>query len=237
MKSTDPSNISAKLTDQLIIIAMLAIGARGAAGCAETVHPDDMSAEAHRREAAKESTIAQRELDKANTPAPPPNFAQTPTGDPEGYYYPVNAYNPVDDHLVRAGALQEHARQHQEAAAELEGFEQAECKSFPAKTRAACPLLGPVVSIADVQGGVRVRFAKGTRVDAVLAHMRCHFAYAQAHGFDKVASCPLYIRGVAFQRGADDPQAIDITGPNSKTVTEIRKLSRSEAVVVHNDKN
>jgi len=205
------------------------------ASCAATVHPDEMSADDHRREAAKENAAARQEAAKVQTVTPPPNLAQTPGGDPEGYFYPVNAYNPTDGHLLRAQQLQEHARQHQMAANELERFEQAECRDFPPATRAACPLLGPVVDIGDIAGGVRVRFAEGTRVDAVLAHMRCHFAYAQAHGFDKDNGCPLYIRGVSIERD-NDPRSVDIVGPNQKVAAEIRVMSRAEAVVVHGKK-
>jgi hypothetical protein len=194
-----------------------------------------MSAESHRRVAAKESAQAAREANDSSAPTPPPNLAMTPGGDPEGYFYPVNAYNPGGDHLARAEQLQEHAREHQGAAAELERFEEAECRDFPPATRAACPLLGPVVQIGDVEGGVRVRFAEGTRVDAVLAHMRCHFAYAQARGFGKASGCPLYIRGITINR-TNDPHAIEIVGPNPKVTADIRRLSRAEAVVVHAEK-
>ena len=97
-------------------------------------------------------------------------------------------------------------------------------------------LLGPVVSIGDIDFGVRVRFAKGTRTDAVFAHMQCHLAYAERNGFDKAAAgCPLYIRGVSFRR-VEDGQSIDILGPNPKVVADIRRLSRAEAVVIHNHK-
>lgn len=220
---------------RLSLILWVTLGVAGAGGCAKPVRPDDMSAEAHRHEAAKETAAAQHQVDLANATAPPPNLAVAPTGNPEGYFYPANAYNPNDDHLLTAEQLQEHARQHRQAAAELEGYVEAECKDFPSSTRAACPLLGPVVEIGDIEGGVRIRFAAGTRVDAVLAHMRCHYAYAEARGFGKAADCPLYIRGITIRAGKD-PLSIDIVGPNTKTMAEIRRLSRAEAVVVHNDK-
>jgi hypothetical protein len=232
-----------RLAASLILIVFL-----GDSGCAHSVKPDDMSAEAHRQKAAEESSAARHELALGNTASPPsfsratprpppvPNLGQSPGGVPAGYFYPVDAYNPIDDHIARAGLLQKHARQHLAAAAELEKFEQSDCKSFPAATRAACPLLGPVVSIGDIDFGVRVRFAKGTRTDAVFAHMQCHLAYAERNGFDKAAAgCPLYIRGVSFRR-VEDGQSIDILGPNPKVVADIRRLSRAEAVVIHNHK-
>jgi hypothetical protein len=96
-------------------------------------------------------------------------------------------------------------------------------------------MLGAVVSIGDIPGGVRVRFAEGTQVDAVYAHMQCHLAFAEAPGFGKAAGCPLYIRGISFRRPAD-PRSIEIVGPNTKVAADIRRLSRAEAQVVHRDK-
>jgi hypothetical protein len=202
-------------------------------GCGQsnqTVKPSDMSAEAHRQEAQKAAAAADREQRKADTPVPPPNLA-TGGGNPEGYYYDRSVYDASNEHLARARELGEHARQHEAAAATLEKFEQAECKQFPAATRAACPLLGPVVSITDIPRGVTVRFADGTRADAVLAHMRCHLAFAQAHGFGPAASCPLYMKGIDIRAGSD-PRTIDIVSANAKTARKVQALSREEAILV-----
>ncbi len=204
----------------------------GCVGQSQVVRPDDMSADAHRQEAAKLAAAAQAEKAKSDSPALQPNLGVSPNSNPEGYYYPTDLYDPRKDALLRAQQLSRHARQHEAAAARLEAFEEAECRQFPPATRAACPLLSPVQEISDVEGGVRVHFKAGARVDALLAHMQCHLAYAKARGFDDSVSCPLYVPGIAIRR-TEDPLALEIVGNNSKTASEIRNHSRAEAVVVH----
>jgi hypothetical protein len=203
-----------------------------AAGCSHTVRPDSMSAEQHRQEAAKETAAAQTEVVKAVSSAPPPNLGVNPGGIPDGYFYPVDSYDPTKQHLVRARHLEEHAREHREAAQKLEKFVQDECKSFPPETRISCPMLGPVTQISDIQGGVRVHFAPNTRVDAVVAHMRCHLAYAQANGFDTSASCPLYVPGLDIRMTADG-QAAELTSRDRRAAAEIRDRTRQEAILVN----
>ena len=213
-------------------ILVSAIGV--ALGCGQSnqaVKPTAMSAEANRQEAQKVSAAANRELNEANTPAVPPNLAANSGGNPQGYYYDTSVYNTKDQHLARARSLAEHARQHEAAAATLEKFEESECKQFPASTRAACPLLGPVTRITDVAGGVRVQLAGGARADAVLAHMRCHLAFAQARGFDTAASCPLYMRGIEI-RGGMEPRTIEVLSSDPKVARKIQQLSREEAILV-----
>lgn len=180
-----------KLTWSVEIFALATLGASWGS-CQQEVRPDEMSAQAHRQEAAQ---VAER----------------------GGFESP--------DRRIR------HAQQHLAAAAYLEAFEQAECKNLPPATRAACPLLGPVTRIADVAGGVRVWFADRTPVDTILAHMRCHLAYAQTAGFEAATACPLYVRGIEIIR-ASDPRAIDILSKDASVVAEIRKRAREEALVV-----
>ena len=54
--------------------------------------------------------------------------------------------------------------------------------------------------IEDVPRGVRVTFAPGARVDAIVEHMRCQYAYARAHAFDARVTCPLYMPGISIRR-------------------------------------
>jgi hypothetical protein len=138
-------------------------------------------------------------------------------------------YNPTEGQLARVDEHRVHARAHERAAEALERFEDSACLNFPPATRAACPLIGPVAHVDDVAGGVRVRFVPGTRVDAVLAHMRCHYAYARARAFAEAASCPLYMRGIDIKQGKD-PLAIEITTGEADQVAELRARSREEAV-------
>jgi hypothetical protein len=192
-----------------------------------------MSAEAHQREAAKDREAARNETQQANSPALQPNMAVTGGSNPQGYYaYPAEMYDPRSQYLARAQQLNKHAQEHEAAAASLEKFEQAECRDFPPAIRSACPLLGPVVELVDIPGGIRARFKDGVRVDAVVAHMHCHFAYAQARGFDTAAGCPLYVRGIEIRR-TSDPSSVEIVGRDPAVTSEIRSRAREEAVLVH----
>jgi hypothetical protein len=212
--------------------AIVALALTSCADAAPTVKPDEMSAAQHREEAARQATLARREGDLYRPEAARP----APFGDPLGkdYLYSPPQYNPTEGHLAEAEKHSLHARQHEAAASYLEKFEEAECRDFPPAARAACPLLGPVVRIDDIQGGVRVRFKEGTRVDAVVAHMRCHYAFARARAFDEAAGCPLYVRGIEV-RAALDPLAVEIVSADPKVAGEIRARSREEAVFVRRD--
>src|SRR2546421_393237 len=81
------------------------------------------------------------------------------------------------------------------------GIAAAECKTVPPRERAACPLLGPAVAIRDLPDGVRVELARAGAIDATIAEMRCHYAFARTRGFsEEAAACPLYIRGIQIER-------------------------------------
>lgn len=201
--------------------------------CTHEVKPDTMSAEQHRQEASKEMAKANVEVTKSVTDPEPPNLSLS-NGNPAAYYYPVDSYNPAQEHLVRARQWEAHARQHEQAADKLETFVQDECKGFPPETRAVCPMLGPVSDISDLSGGVRVVFTPKTRVDAVVAHMRCHLAYAQQYGFDTVSSCPLYVRGLQI-RLSEDKKGVELTSPKAETAALIRTRAREEAIFVRHD--
>lgn len=197
-------------------------------GCAHGVRPDSMSAEEHRQQADKDLKQAHTEVVRAAVapPIPPPPLGVSATN-PVGYAYPLDVNTPSEAHLMRARQLEVHAHQHQNAAKQLEGSVQDECKGLAPETRASCPMLGPVTQVADVAGGVKVTFAPQARVESVAAQMRCHFAYAQAHGFDTLIDCPLYVRGLKIQV-TDDGQAIELTGPDARTAEVIRARSREE---------
>jgi hypothetical protein len=215
----------------LLLVVSAAAAAAGACGTSrDTVKPDDMGAAQHREEAAREKEAARqhaREYDpKATVPSPFHEAGGPASGE---YAYPLSVYNPTEAQLRRADEHRAHARQHEKAAQELERFEAAECVGFPPAARAACPLLRPVTRIDDLGDGVRVTFASGTPIDAVFAHMRCHYAYARTRAFDDAASCPLYIRGIEIKR-AKDPLAIDITTKDWQRVHDLQAHTREEAV-------
>jgi len=68
-------------------------------------------------------------------------------------------------------------------------------------------------------------------MEQVLARMRCHLAFARARGFERVASCPLYVKGVEIQPSV--PQSLEIVSSDAKVAARIRVLSREEAIVVN----
>ena len=91
-------------------------------------------------------------------------------------------------------------------------------------------MLGPLANLQDIPGGVRVTFADPTRVDAVVADMRCHFAYEQTRGFDAATSCPMYMPGVDIRQAPDDSASVDITSSDPNKANELREQSREQAV-------
>ena len=209
------------------IVALIVLGA--ATSCSHSVRPDEMSAEGHRQEAAKVSE--QASTTASTPPAPPPNLGQNPGGDPQGYYSPVNSETATAEQAAKAQRLAAHARQHLKAAAALEASEDAECQSTPRAERAACPLMGPATSIENIPQGVRVRFTSVAPVDRILKNMRCHLAFSRSRGFDEVAGCPLYVRGIQIAQGPD-ASTIDIVSKDPKVATEIRARAPQEVIVV-----
>jgi hypothetical protein len=211
--------------------ASWAIGLILGAACAArepNVKPTDMSAAEHRAEAQNQKDLAQQDASHYR-PSDARVVALTPPGDNlGGVAFPVTVYNPTEPYLRRADEHRAHAREHERAAAALEKFEEGECREFPERTRSACPLLGPVTKIGDIDRGVRVVLVPGTRVDAVVAHMRCHYAYAKAHGFDQRVTCPLYMPGIVIEQAG--PAAVDITVRDRSEVDELRSRAREEAV-------
>jgi len=211
--------------------ASWAIGLLFGAACAArepNVKPTDMSAADHRAEAQHQRGLAQEDASRYR-PARGHTIALTPPGDAMGgVTFPISVYNPTEGYLQQADEHRAHAKEHERAAAALEKFEEAECREFPERTRAACPLLGPVTKIDDVERGVRVTFAPGTRVDAVVAHMRCHYAYAKARGFDARVSCPLYMPGIEISQ--DGGGAVEIKVRDRAQVDDLRARAREEAV-------
>ena len=212
--------------------ALVAVGIlfESCGGGAKTVRPDEMSAEKHRAEAQRENIAADNHA-KAWTPsAAKPSPFRNPIDSSNDFLYPLPVYNPTDWHLAEVEKHRAHARQHETAAQSLEKFEGAECKDFPPATRAACPLLGPAQAMREIDGGVSIRMAPSVRVDAVVAHMMCHLAYARAHGYQEETNCPLYMPGLSVKRGSD-PATIDITVADKWRVAELRRHAYEEVVV------
>jgi hypothetical protein len=205
------------------IVMMLAL-----AGCAhERVKPDDMSASAHREQALHEQAKADGEYAKYD-PAARQRILITGRG-PQGTW--ASSFNPTDEHRDNAARIEQHAQEHLAAAAELESFADQACRPFAPRVRAACPALGPIAFVENIRGGVRMHLQRDMPLDAVIAHMRCHLAYAREHGYLQVPDCPLYLRGVEI-RPAADGSGVELIARDRDTIDELRRRARVEIASV-----
>jgi hypothetical protein len=205
------------------------------AGCGSgPVKPDDMSAAGHRAEAARERDLARDELAAAAARTPGPGVEAPGTTMNRGPLYEPHpeVERRVGSPLLHAAdAHARHAREHERAAEALEAFEDAECRAIAPAERPSCPLLHDVVAIEDIADGVRVSFADRVDVGDVVAHIRCHLAYARTRAFEDVGDCPLYVRGVRVaSAGAHD---IALTADERETTRNLRRLSREQALPAH----
>ena len=205
-----------------MIVAVLSSATWVACG-GQGTQPDDMSAAEHRQAAAGDEASA----DEHESRYDPDSRATlgTSTAATSDVFYGLDSYNPTEAHLGEAQALRDQAEQHREAAAALERYEDEQCARFPPATRPSCPLLGQVASVEDVDGGVRLHFVDGVRVDAVADHMRCHLAYARTQGRQGMDHCPLYLEGVSVER-ADDVVTLT-TNAGAEGVAELRRRARA----------
>lgn len=119
----------------LVILVALA----ACASPAKTVRLDEMSAEDHRREAARERARADDDYARYH----PTTVMTTPgaAGPGEMRQMPIDMFpfNPTGNALRQAEAHLRHAREHDAAAGLLEHYENVECGNLSAKARAACP--------------------------------------------------------------------------------------------------
>jgi len=208
------------MRSHVAVLVLLAV-----AGCAsnDEVRPDDMSASAHRGEAAKDNALAAQHVSRYDPEARDVEMTQLPGSG--GEWVPVSG-NPTSDELARARALRAHARAHLEAAKALEAFEDAECKAIAPAERGACPLLGPVSLVENIPAGLRLTLAHAEMTSVVIARMRCHLAFARARAYD-VPSCPLYVRGLEITAG-EKPGTIELRGSTPAVIDEIRRRAPEE---------
>lgn len=196
--------------------------------------PDDMSAAAHRAEAERERAEAHQDLARAAvherseyTIAPGTQAQRGPWTEP----HPEVEKRERSPALEAAVAHSRHALAHERAAAELDRFEEAECRDIPPETRAACPLLHDVQDIVDVRGGARIVFAAPVSVPGVIMRIRCHLAFARARAFADADDCPLYVRGVEVAAAGDHALTLTaVTETEREMVIRIRRLAREQAL-------
>jgi hypothetical protein len=209
---------------RLLSLALVA----AAAGCGAsqpTVKLDETSAAGHRREATRERMLAEEDYARYQPRASAPmGGAPSPTDAPRLYPIDLYRFNPTERALSDAERHLRHAREHEAAAVALEHYEAAECKELSPQARAACPVLGPIVAIEDLADGVRLRFTDGAPVDALVAQMRSHLAFARARGFTDAGDCPLYMRGVAIAASADG-RAVEVRSGDAAVARQIQLRS------------
>lgn len=208
----------------LVLVAACASTPRSAS---PTVAPEELSAAGHRQQAARERARAEdsfaryQPTARASMPGGPAGSTDAPR------LYPLDLYpyNPTDRALADAERHLRHAREHDAAATALEGFEEAECRDFSPAVRAACPVLGAVAAIVDRADGVHIGFEADANVEATVAHMRCHLAFARARGFRDAADCPLYMKGVEIAAAADG-RGVDVTSRDGSVARQIQVRTR-----------
>ncbi len=109
-------------------------------------------------------------------------------------------FNPTASHLSDARRMHELASEHEAAADALVAYEAAECSGVDHAHRASCPLVGPVRSVTDVPGGVRLNLSDDADVDALANHAHCHAAFARRMGSHGMDHCPLYVPQITVVR-------------------------------------
>ncbi len=195
--------------------------------CATTApgsSPDEMSAEEHRAEAAAYTARAAEHQARYNSEAISRRRRRFPGGQSLSgvdFSFSETIYNPTRKHLRHARERSEHARQHAAAARALEAYEQQECGLFPKATRVRCPIMDQVDRVENIEGGIRMTLVDKAPIDAVLAHMRCHYAYARTQGRKGMNRCPLYLQNIVITQVGD--RELSITSTSDDVTDEIRR--------------
>ncbi len=207
---------------------LITVGLALGFGCGGSgTRPEDMSAEAHRREAQKHQTQSFAHADQDDLDATrlnPSGGAASPNAELD---FGVTDYNPTAIHRAEAELHQQHAEDHRRAAEQLERFEQAECGSFPVSTRPLCPLLGQVASVERLSNGVRIRFIEDANAEAIEAHARCHIAFAQTQGRKGMDPCPLYVKGVQVASEHAEPMSMDLVAEDTRAVKQVQQRTET----------
>jgi len=218
-------NIMTFTTKTLAPLSLLV--ALPACGGSQGTHPEDMSAADHLAMAEHEEAIAAEHDDRVGGSA---GMGVATPGDPGSpFIYGTDTYDPAGRHRGQAAHHEALAQEHEAAAQALESFENAQCAEFPPATRAACPLLGSVAGVEDVDGGVEITLADDINREAVLAHVRCHLAYASTQGHVGMESCPLYVEGARIEAGAD-PHTVVLTVSDAARVDTLRRRTRAHVL-------
>jgi len=186
-------------------------------GCATTsgARPEDMSAKGHEEEAAREAAKAEKHAAQYD-----PDAASVQAAEADSAFEGPD-FNPTDAHNLQAQRHSKHAADHAAAAATLKSAEEDACKSIASESRSWCPLLGPVAATENTPKGVRITVREGTDVDALIARVRCHLAYADTQGREGMDRCPLYVRGVQVEKSG--PNSIELSTKGKASIRELQE--------------
>jgi hypothetical protein len=197
------------------------VGLAVALGCSHP-RPEEMSAEAHRGEAARHQAKAAEELKKSEEKAP---TVQLPKGSPGST--PLGSYSAEhESHLRNADAERAHASEHLKAAQELEKAELKACKRIPPAERASCPLLAPSVQrVTEVERGVVLQLKPGAPVNELLGELQCHLAYERRIGY-ATRQCPLDVEGLTASPGPQ-PASIALVAKDAESAQTLRSAIRA----------
>lgn len=191
-------------------------------GCASTpgARPEDMSAKAHEEEAARQTEEAQQHEEAYDPTATRTGIG---IGGVAGSDFAASEppFNPTEGHRTAAQKHRKHAADHSGAAEALERWEADACESIAPDSRASCPLLGSVVAAENTSSGVRISLREGTDVEAMLAHIRCHVAFANTRGREGMDRCPLYVRGIQVRQIG--PAWIELSALDAASVSQLQR--------------
>lgn len=204
-------------------VALLLGAATTLATCAHT-KPEEMSAEAHREEAARHEREA---IDESAQYDPGARQMSSEWRTPFDGEDVAVVDNPTIGHLESAEAHRRHAEAHEHAAQTLEKLETTSCGNADHQTHASCPLLTPYVARLRENGrGVELMFKDDAPIDELVQRMQCHLAWSRTEGFppEQLPSCPLYRRGAEVRRTGE--RTVEIGARDGKVAEEIRADSR-----------
>lgn len=210
-----------KKLSSIVIFSISLVGTLVIAACATPAGTaaEDMSAEQHRAAA----TAATAETDRAERST----TSFEPRGnDAHGLVDSMYGTDVYDLGAAPRDAHQSMAAAHASAAQELESFEHEQCAAFPTQTRTRCPLLGTVKVATPIENGVQLELFPGVNREAVVAHVKCHHAFARSQGFEGMPSCPLYLRGLHVE---ESETGVVITTDKPEVVDDLRARSLSHA--------
>lgn len=202
----------------LLVTCTMCVAVASLSACAHKMRPDDMSAAEHRAKAAEHEEEARLAEDREYE-----DEAITAISAPPDPFYAGEIYRPPGTDRAEALRHKDHARDHLAAAKTLETFEEKECAALPGETRPVCPLMGTIADVQDIDGGVSLQFTSDANKPAIIAHIKCHFAFGQTRGFEGMDNCPLYVKGLTV---VEREGRLELTAPDEASVVRLRAQTR-----------